>query len=280
MALVGDLIFAGQGPRLVVLDISNPAVPRKISESDVLPGLVDNVIVRNGTAYITAGKLFMQLDVSDPVRMLHQGQTELPSPGRILLRDNIVYAGGQTAQFRDPDGTTYESYIATVDVSGEPKLVGEIVVPYDVATLALAGNQLFIGHDQGISRLDVSDLSRLSNPVPGPRVNEADILRVYGSTLLVGGYSEIIAYDVADPQAPEICGRKKEPSLAWSEICRPERLYLYCRVATGSSLHANKCRCTDGRSIARTRLLLSGWERRDYRSSRASLSNRSANPVH
>ena len=203
MALVGDLIFAGQGPRLVVLDISNPAVPRKISESDVLPGLVDNVIVRNGTAYITAGKLFMQLDVSDPVRMLHQGQTELPSPGRILLRDNIVYAGGQTAQFRDPDGTTYESYIATVDVSGEPKLVGEIVVPYDVATLALAGNQLFIGHDQGISRLDVSDLSRLSNPVPGPRVNEADILRVYGSTLLVGGYSEIIAYDVADPQAPE-----------------------------------------------------------------------------
>jgi hypothetical protein len=178
-------------------------VPRKISESDVLPGLVDNVIVRNGTAYITAGKLFMQLDVSDPVRMLHQGQTELPSPGRILLRDNIVYAGGQTAQFRDPDGTTYESYIATVDVSGEPKLVGEIVVPYDVATLALAGNQLFIGHDQGISRLDVSDLSRLSNPVPGPRVNEADILRVYGSTLLVGGYSEIIAYDVADPQAPE-----------------------------------------------------------------------------
>lgn len=203
MALVGDHIFAGQGPRLVVLDVSNPTGPHKVSESDVLPGLVDNVIVRNGTAYITAGRIFMQLDVSDPTHIVHEGQTELPSAGRILLRDNVIYAGGQTAQFRDPDGTTYESYIATVDVSGEPKLVDEIVIPYDVLTLALAGDQLFIGHDQGISRLDVTDPSRLPNPVPGPRVNEADILRVYGSTLLVGGYSETIAYDVADPQAPE-----------------------------------------------------------------------------
>ncbi len=213
MALVGDLIFAGQGPRLVVLDISNPTGPRKISESDVLPGLVDNVIVRNGTAYITAGRIFMQLDVSDPTHTVHEGQTELPSAGRILLRDNVIYAGGQTAQVRNPSGTTYESYIATVDVSGEPKLVDEIVVPYNVATLALAGNQLFIGHDEGVSRLDVSDPSHLPNPVQGPRVNDPYILRVYGNVLLVGAYMELVAFDVSNPQAPEHLWREERGEL-------------------------------------------------------------------
>ncbi len=213
MALAGELLFAGQGPRLIALDVSDPADPRQAGESDALPGLVENVIVRDGIAYITAGKMLLQLDVRDPAHIIHQGQTELPAPGHILLRDDIIYAGGRTAEQRGAGGTTYESFMATVDVSGEPALLDVVDVPYDVFTLAIAGDQLYIGHDQGISRLDVSDPARIAEPVQGPPVTEPYRLRVYGDTLLVGGYLELIAFDVSDPQAPERIWTEENPEL-------------------------------------------------------------------
>ncbi len=147
----------------------------------------------------------MQLDVSDPAHVILQGQIELPSAGRILLRDNIIYAGGLITQYRDVSGRTtgYESYIATVHVSEDLNLLDTIQISQNVIDLALVGDYLFIAQERGLSRLDISNPSQIGDPVRGPRVVDPHRLKVFGNTLLVVSYTELVAFDVSDPQTPD-----------------------------------------------------------------------------
>src|SRR5258706_4563784 len=52
VALHENLAFLGQGPRLVALDISDLTHIQAKSQSEVLPGLVENVIIQDETAYV------------------------------------------------------------------------------------------------------------------------------------------------------------------------------------------------------------------------------------
>ncbi|MCZ7666454.1 MAG: hypothetical protein M5U34_04115 [Chloroflexi bacterium] len=44
LAVVGQIAFVGVGPRLVIMDITNPTGPRILGQSNVLPGLVTAVL--------------------------------------------------------------------------------------------------------------------------------------------------------------------------------------------------------------------------------------------
>ena len=55
VAVMGNRIYAGMGPRLVVFDVSNPASPRLLGRSPILPGLVSGIAVENSVAYVAAG---------------------------------------------------------------------------------------------------------------------------------------------------------------------------------------------------------------------------------
>ncbi|MGC8825456.1 MAG: hypothetical protein ACP5TV_00455 [Anaerolineae bacterium] len=52
VVLHGDYALIGAGPRLVVLDVSQPAQPLVAGMSEVLPGLVTGIAAAGGTAYI------------------------------------------------------------------------------------------------------------------------------------------------------------------------------------------------------------------------------------
>jgi hypothetical protein len=218
-AISGDHILAGQGPRLVVLGASDLANLNPISQSDVLPGIVSNIMVRGETAVFTAGHLLMVWDISDPTQPVMAHSLALPAAGSLLWQDDIIYATGliasQHVEQEDGSGSQYfESYVATVDVSGPPRLLHQITLPYYLTATALVGEILYLGLSnqpaQSVLGVDVSNPSQLSDPIPIPLPIEiAFSLRTYGNILLVGGYYELATFDVTDPRQPHILWREE-----------------------------------------------------------------------
>ena len=67
VAVQGNFAYLGSGPRLIVLDLSNPGNPQMIAQSEVLPGVIRDIKVQGPYAYIAAGKGQLRvLDISDP----------------------------------------------------------------------------------------------------------------------------------------------------------------------------------------------------------------------
>ncbi len=52
VAVQGDYAYVGEGPRLTILDISNPASPTVVGKTDPLPDVVQGVAVAGGYAYV------------------------------------------------------------------------------------------------------------------------------------------------------------------------------------------------------------------------------------
>jgi hypothetical protein len=219
-AVSGDYILAGQGPRLLVLDAGDLANLTPISQSEVLPGLVSNVMVRGETAVFTAGHLLMVWDVSDATRpeMIHS--LALPAAGSLLWQEDIIYAAGLIAsQYVEQEGSSsqhYESYVATIDISGPPRLLDQTTLPYNIQTISLVGDLLYLGmgHQPALG-IEVDNPTQLGDPISIPLTIEAIFsLQAYGDTLLVGGYYELTAFDVSDPHRPRLLWREEGPEIA------------------------------------------------------------------
>jgi hypothetical protein len=224
-AVSGDYILAGQGPRLLVLDASDPANLTPISQSEVLPGIVSNVMVRGEKAVLTAGHLLMVWDVSDPTQPVPVHTLALPAAGMLLWQDDIVYAAGLIAsQYVEQDGSSsryFESYVATIDVSGPPRLLDQITLPYNIQTIALVGDILYLASGEhrpdmpGALGLEAGNPAQLGDLISIPlAVDVVYSLRTYGDTLLVGGYYEFTAFDVSDPRQPSSLWREEGAEIA------------------------------------------------------------------
>jgi hypothetical protein len=230
-AVSGDYILVGQGPRLVVLDASDPAELTPIGQSEVLPGIVSNVMVRGETAstepaevaVLTAGHLLMVWDISDPTQPVPLHSLALPAAGSLLWQDDIIYAAGLIAsQYVEQDGSGsqyFESYVATIDVSGPPRLLDQITIPYNIHATALVGDILYLGmgHQpaQGTLGVVVTDPAQLGDPISIPLATDVIFsLRAYDDTLLVGGYYKLSAFDVSDPRRPRYLWREEGAEIA------------------------------------------------------------------
>jgi hypothetical protein len=69
LAVDGDFVYAGFGPRILVIDASDTTNPQLLGQSEPLPDLVRGVDVSAGVAYVAAGRAgLIILDVSDPAK--------------------------------------------------------------------------------------------------------------------------------------------------------------------------------------------------------------------
>ena len=258
-AVTGDLILVGQGPRLVVLDGSDPANLTPIGQSDPLPGLVSNLMVREDTAstepaevaVLTAGSLLMVWDVSDPTQPAMVHSLTLPAAGMLLWQDDIIYAAGLIAsQYVEQDGRSsqyYESYVATIDVSGPPRLLDQITLPYNIQAVALVGDILYLASGDhwpdmhGVLGLEASNPAQLGDLISIPLA--ADVvfsLQTYGETLLVGGSYELAAFDVSDPRQPVRLWREEGAEIAqvYDFAVRDEQVHTLGWQAAGAFIPA------------------------------------------
>lgn len=191
--------YVGVGPRLVALDVSNPASPAPLGRSELLPGLVEAVVLeeegQQTTAYAAAGDQLVALNLSADGEITVEGTVAMPGYTKALaLAEGMLYAGGRVQGEGDEDS----GFIAAVAVQQPEalRLVDTANISQVVLAIALAENALYVGHYGGLSAalVDNGQLGSLRS-----LGGAADVygLQVVGGALLVGDHMTLHAYDIS-----------------------------------------------------------------------------------
>ncbi len=127
IALQGDLAFLGMGPRLTIIDLSDPTSPKLVGRSTPLAGVIEHLVASDGLVY-ASGVLGAELSLGEP------GPPSLPERNIYGLR---VFDG------RDPSRVALRGFWPAVA---------------PVEGLAVEGHRIFLAMgDAGLHILDVSD---------------------------------------------------------------------------------------------------------------------------
>lgn len=93
VAAAGHFAYLAIGPRLLVLDVTNPAQPVVAGQSDVLPDSIHSVAIVNGYAYVAAGEAgVFVIDVANPRQPTVVGSVAaIASAMQIVVADDYAY---------------------------------------------------------------------------------------------------------------------------------------------------------------------------------------------
>ncbi len=221
VALLDQTAYVGIGPRLAVLDVSNPSSPRRVAQSGILPAAVTNVLLvassPNPRLVVSAGRYLVALTHATPGTIHIDGELALPGAITAMVIDiasGRLYAGGSIVQSYDPNsGDVTSGFVAVLDVRGEgaPHLLDRVDLKDGVSSLALAKSMLYAGLTQGGTNMGIVGFRLESSDRPGqpdmviPAADDyqsAYAMQVLGDRLYVGTYQAMIAYDISEPSAP------------------------------------------------------------------------------
>ena len=135
VALEREYAYSGVGPRLVVLDGSDPVHPQVVGEPPPLPSIVKDVVVAGGYAYVADWDSGLRIiNVSNPAVPTLAGAFDTPGFAR-----GIAVAGGY-AYVAD-----YDSGLQIIDVSNPaaPTLAGAFDTPGNAFDVAVAGGDVY-----------------------------------------------------------------------------------------------------------------------------------------
>jgi hypothetical protein len=223
VAVDGAIAYIGQGPRLVVVDVSDGAHPRQIGQSELLPAVVDAVTVAGGTVYVGAAGLFA-FDVSDPTSpVLRASLAVQGQPLGIAVEGTTVYvAAGPEGGLRIVDDAR----------PGSLREVGALDTPGEAAAVAVRDGFAFVTEARDLFELDrwgalnwagygrneilVVDAREPSQAGDVATIRPswgASSLALAGDVAVVGGSGDGILgsptmwlYDVSNPERPVLRG--------------------------------------------------------------------------
>ncbi|MBK9095446.1 MAG: hypothetical protein IPM84_22360 [Anaerolineae bacterium] len=104
----GGYAYVGVGPRLLILNVSNPSHPVLVGQSPVLPTFVKSVSVVGDFAYVTKGYGGLHIiDVSDPANPTLRGAYDTPGPAcGISVVGSLAYVADGGAACRSLTSAT------------------------------------------------------------------------------------------------------------------------------------------------------------------------------
>jgi hypothetical protein len=205
VAVAGSTAYLGVGPRLLVLDVSTPDAPQWLGQSAVLPGVVQDVAVAGGLAYVAAGDAGLRvLDVSNPAHPREMGSAPaLAEVHIVFVRDRIAYVGDSACQGGDCIGD-----LRAIDVStpNDPQAIGLLKMPDAVNSVGLVGSYAYVAHRQGLTVVDVSDPHQLRELVSFPLQGSAESIAIAGAHAFVVSGPYVLLLDASSPTAPREIG--------------------------------------------------------------------------
>ncbi|HLE53409.1 MAG: hypothetical protein A2Z16_06910 [Chloroflexi bacterium RBG_16_54_18] len=212
VAVYGDIAYLGQGPRLVSLDVSTPAAPKLIGQSQVLPGIVLGAQLAGKYAYVAIryGGLHI-LDISNPAHPALVSSIEPKTPGcqAVALKDNRAYLAC------NPSGL----YIVDISSPQNPVELSSGSVPGTMLSIAVVGNYAYLVdvNSQGLLAVDVSNPESPQKvgmftlmDVPDPRHESYSFssVRVCGEYLCLAAVQDgLVVVDISNPAQPAFAGR-------------------------------------------------------------------------
>jgi hypothetical protein len=249
----GDFAYFGDGPVLVIVDLSTPDTPQERGRISV-PGLVNDVKVQGDFAYVAsrAPGGFHIIDISDkdaPVEVFSQTNR---GAFAIDINETRAFVGNGTQGLTRFDITTPEA-AAELDFITTPGSANGISVND-------SGDLLFValgGPGAGIYDVSADDETTLIDTIElGGFVNGADFVDDFLYLSWADGYS---VFDVSDPENPEFAGDYNDDDITIREskvvgdlayisgsfglrildVSDPSAITLVSSLDTGSSLHAH-----------------------------------------
>ncbi len=204
VAVDGKRAYIGVGPRLMSLDISNPANPRLVGTSNILPGVVRSVSIYNRYAFVAAGKGNLQvLDLSDP---LHLNLVSLVEdchwPMDLARVGNLLYIVDNVEGL----------WIADISDPLHTRMLGAMQLRIPATSVAVSGNYAYltsVGDNNGGSLL-VVNVSDPSHPVQVAEFTHPGMLlsvRTEGDFAYLAAAQEgLLVVDISNPLQPALAG--------------------------------------------------------------------------
>ncbi|MEW5985302.1 MAG: hypothetical protein AB1791_01565 [Chloroflexota bacterium] len=223
LAAIGDSIYLGVGPRLVIMDASDPARPAVVGQSAVLPGVVNDVAVSGDYAYVIEDGGLHVLDISDAAAVAEVGSLNKPYGKYIEVAGDYAYftAGGQGLHVIDVSDPTLPVEVGLLDLSAY------------LSRLVVVGNTVYLVGEYGWpypnTGLHVVDVS---NPAV-PFLNGVVYLDTITGLAVSGDYAYATSYEsgvhvinVANPNAPVETGVVDTPGVAYDAAVDGDSLYV------------------------------------------------------
>lgn len=202
LTVAGDLAYASQGGRLLILDISTPAAPLLIGQTTAVPAPILGVAVQGDYAYLAAGESGMWVvDVTDSSAPVLVGHWQaVRSISQVVVHGNYAYA------------TAGILFVVDVSEPSNPRAVGEYI--QGVMDIVIADGYAYLATDRGLDILTLDDpvhLQRIGHMAVdghGLQVAVLDGYAYYSSTvfncsgIFCMSTEQVLIVDIGDKTAP------------------------------------------------------------------------------
>lgn len=220
-----DLVIAGVGRRLRLVDFAAPARPQVLGETPLLADSVTAVAAAAGSAYTAVGNGEIQVvDISDPAT---------PRLGPVILlpgrpTTHALAVEGDTLYAASRDGRLH---VIDITRPGEPWWLASIDTSRRVHSLIVQGTAAYVSDAWGLSIVDVADPRQLQVVGRYPRPGDSHSTSPGDGALAVSGGWAFLALrpdlhiiDVTNPVRPRPVTRFKVEWVA-QLVIRDQRLY-------------------------------------------------------
>ena len=195
--VVGGTAYIGQGPRLIVLDVSDPTHPIEIGRSEVLPDQIVDLVVQDGFAYAASVLHGVQiLSVEDPSNPTRVGAATIASrtEGVSVVGDTLYAANGYNGL----------SIITVADKASPVQIASLPLESSRAGAVAVSGDVAYLGmHGGGVQVVSVADPERPTEIGVFSIGSTVVDLAIYRNHLYVIDYSngsQVVS--ISDPEQP------------------------------------------------------------------------------
>jgi hypothetical protein len=199
VAVQGDYAYIGIGPRLVAIDVSDPISPTLVGQTDVMPGIVEDIFIAGEYAYVANADGGLRIvDISVPVDPVVVASVSTGDARGVAVGGDYAYIA---------DHYAFE-HVAVVNVSipTDPVYVTDWPIPSDtdIEDIAVSGDFAYVVDWSG--DLWVADISVPNNPTLVGSCStsaEATEVMVAGDHAYVGTFTAgLRIVDISTPSSP------------------------------------------------------------------------------
>jgi hypothetical protein len=141
----GDYAYLAVGPRLVIMDLSNPDILQVATMSDLLPGLGKALAIEDGRlCWVSDSGDLLVFTLEDPTKPSLLGQYEVPQKAdEVVLKDGIAWVG-----FLNEDSEGLRAYDLNSISENKVEEIAKINIQIAHGSLVPAGNYLYLYQGQ------------------------------------------------------------------------------------------------------------------------------------
>ncbi len=214
IVLRDGLAYAGIGPRLVILNISEPSNIYVVGQTELIPGYIGEIVLVNQYVYIAPGiygdnkeltQKLMIVDVSDPTQPHYIGDY---APQNNFVSSVHAFENQLYITTKD-ENSEYAENIYILDISNpvKPNVIDQYSLKGGISGMGISGGYLYAAtYSHGIYVLNISDF-HIPKKVGSYPMSYVNSLIVDGGYLYATGETKdemrgLHSFDISTPEEP------------------------------------------------------------------------------